>query len=318
MALVTPLFLPTKTYPFQRLRDMLLELGLQEGVYGATDFKASQRAAGADRSVDVAPGALLLVGDDTSRQGAYKHYNDGDVNVPATPNTSGTDRVDQLVLQNYDSSILGSSDTPLLMILAGTPTAGCQVSTPGGAGYRAGAAALPNSAVRLAEWVAPNAYTQITTAMIVDRRPAARGAYSRIRSISGGVSTQSTSFVEVGGGLSPPPVRQRVECGGLPVNLRIRGRLQTWSNTTVYLQPWADGATIESVTDWQIVPQIASVDWPVDLEYEYAPSVGSHLFSWAWRSTGGTGANFVSFQSAVGTPLDGVVEELVSANFNAN
>jgi NaMN:DMB phosphoribosyltransferase len=46
MTLITPEFLPTKTYPFSQLRQAINDIGggLQEGVVGGTDLGVAQRA----------------------------------------------------------------------------------------------------------------------------------------------------------------------------------------------------------------------------------------------------------------------------------
>ena len=56
-------------------------VGGEQGVTSSSSFAVTQRGAGANLSVDVAPGLAFVVGDDVSNQGTYNCWNDGTVNV---------------------------------------------------------------------------------------------------------------------------------------------------------------------------------------------------------------------------------------------
>jgi hypothetical protein len=170
MALLTPEYLQTQTYSAQRDRAMLGDTGLQEGVIGATDLKVSQRAAGANMSVDIAAGTGWVKGDTVTRQGLYHTYNDAVVNAAVTASHGSLPRIDQVGLRINDSTHGAGSDTPALEVLAGTATSGATLDN------RNGAATLPASWLRLADVLVPAGSSSVTNANIRDRRPWARGA----------------------------------------------------------------------------------------------------------------------------------------------
>ena len=173
MALLETMLLEGNDYTFQQLRHMFEAARgmLQEGVVGPTDYKVSQRAAGANLSVDVAAGDAWVNLDTGTRQGYYLQTNDGTVNVAIAAAHATLPRVDQVILQINDSNVpAGSGNLPELKVLTGTPTAGATLDN------RLGAAALGNDRIRLADVHVPATDTTIADAQIRDRRPWARGA----------------------------------------------------------------------------------------------------------------------------------------------
>ena len=106
------------------------ELGLPfrdivgEGVVEDGDLLVSQRAAGANMSVDVAAGAAWVQGDtDADRQPTYRVYNDATVNLAVTAADPALDRLDLVIAEVLDSAFTGSSKTWRLRIVDGTPAA---------------------------------------------------------------------------------------------------------------------------------------------------------------------------------------------------
>ena len=170
------------------------ESWLQEGVVGATDYKVTP--GGASLQWSVAAGAAWVRGDDTTRQGLYSQVNDAAVTGLVASGHATLPRIDQVVLRVFDSSVTGVSDTPTLATLAGTATAGATLDN------RNGAAALPNSAIRLADILVPALQSGvISAANIRDRRPWARGYnYSAQGSGGGNYTTTSTSLVTLASG----------------------------------------------------------------------------------------------------------------------
>lgn len=159
--------LPTKTYPFQVLRYLLQQTGIRQGVVGSGDFVASQKAAGANMSVDIAAGGAWIKGTDVSRQGVYHEVNDAVVNVTGFAAADPTNpRIDQVYLRANDTSIpTGSGDVGSFVIVTGTPTVGATLDN------RTGVGAAPPSAMPICDALVPAAATTITTANIRDRRP---------------------------------------------------------------------------------------------------------------------------------------------------
>lgn len=286
MALMTTNILPTQTYPFgpgsgkTGIRHLLAAVyGSQEGVGpshllspAGGDYKVSQRATGATMAVDVAAGEALVLGDDTARQGVYHQANDAVVTVNAPANASGQPRLDQLVLTVADSSIAGGSDTPTLQVLQGTAQAGVTIDN------RLGAAALPNNSVRLAEWVTPNAATQITTAMIRDRRPWARGFFRRFQTngLAAATNTSAATYVAV------PGQTFRYESSGAPIRAMFKGSCgHDNSGARLRIAFFEDGAYPEA-QQWQglVAPSPAASRGSVATYLQsWAPAAGSHLLT---------------------------------------
>ena len=144
------------------------ELGLPfrdivgEGVVETGDLLVSQRAAGANMSVDVAAGAAWVQGDtDADRQPTYRVYNDATVNLAVTAADPALDRLDLVIAEVLDSAFTGSSKTWRLRIVEGTPAA-----TPA-------EPALPDTSVKLAVLDIAAAQPNVGSSSITDTRPRA-------------------------------------------------------------------------------------------------------------------------------------------------
>lgn len=161
MALITPEYLQTQKYSAKRDRLAVSFPVLQEGIVDPGHFAVSQRAAGANMSVDVAAGRAWVKADDPGNKGFYHIENDATVNVALTAANATNPRIDTIVVQVNDSIDGGdASDTPQLLALAGTPTSGATLAN------LTGAASVPTGALVLAYvLVAANA-TSIVTANI--------------------------------------------------------------------------------------------------------------------------------------------------------
>lgn len=307
MTLITPEFLPTKTYPFSQLRQAINDIGggLQEGVVGGTDLGVAQRAGGANMSVDVAAGNAWVKGDDTTRQGLYHVINDAIVNVGVSGADVTNPRIDQIVLQIADSSVLGTSDTPLLKVITGTPTASAQSSNPGGANYRAGAAALPNTALRLADITVPAGATSIINSNVTSRRPWARGMYLSSVGSGGDITISQTSFTGTGIGI---PSGVSCECSGNPIRFAIQGVYSSGGTETFSVAPFVDGAVVTGLQrDYLVVPSFYN---PLAIQWMLYPSAGAHIFAFQVKVSGGS----VILAANGTTGVQSWLEELVRPN----
>src|SRR3954451_814013 len=160
MALWTPEFLQTQKYSAARARLMMAQAGIiQEGIFDLGDFAVTQRGAGANMSVDIAAGSAWIKGDDTARQGHYHVVNDATVNVAIPAAHATLPRLDQVVLRIYDSTVIGGGkDGVFIEVVSGTATVGATLAN------RTGAAALPSSAIKLADVIVAAADASITNA----------------------------------------------------------------------------------------------------------------------------------------------------------
>lgn len=153
------------------------ELGLPyrdimgEGVVGEDDLAVSEKASGANMSVDVAAGAAWVAGDDDAdAQPTYRLRNDATVNVTIEAADATNPRIDLVVARVYDSAFAGVSDTGTIEVVKGTAA-----GTPS-------APSLPNNAIELAQVAVAASATTIEDADITD---------SRVRATVGGGSAQS-------------------------------------------------------------------------------------------------------------------------------
>lgn len=130
-----------------------------EGIVGASDLLVSQRAAGANMSVDVAAGAAWVKGDDDANaQPTYRVRNDATVNLAVTTADATNPRKDLVIAEVLDSTFSGASKTWRLRVVAGTPAA--SPATP----------STPSNALLLAVLTVAAADTSIATADIADSR----------------------------------------------------------------------------------------------------------------------------------------------------
>lgn len=170
MALIDPcLYLQADAHPARSFRQLITEM-LGEGVLASTAMAVSQRAAGANFSVDVAAGRAVVQGDSATQQGHYLCVNDATVNDASTVVTSapsaGNERYDLVILEVKDNAEdAGGLNLPRFRVVAGTPAAVGTATAP----------AVPNTALLLAT-IGPilNTTTTITNSLIVDGRVRSR------------------------------------------------------------------------------------------------------------------------------------------------
>lgn len=181
MALLVPDFLQTRSYSAERLRNAMFGPAIDgEGIIAPGSFKAKQRAAGANMSVDVAAGRALVRGDTSLAQGLYHVVNDATVNVAVAASHATNPRIDRVVLRVFDSLTGDPTDDPAIQVISGTATSGATLLNLNGA------AAIPNSALLLADVLVPGGSTSVITANIRDRRgQATDGLYSTPTGLDG-------------------------------------------------------------------------------------------------------------------------------------
>lgn len=184
------------------------ELGLpyrdliREGVVATTDLAVSQRAAGANMSVDVAAGAAWIQGDDNvAAQPTYRVRSDSVVNLAIAAADATNPRIDRVIAEVLDATFSGTQRLWRLRVITGTPTAGATLAN------LTGAAAIPNNALLLANALIPATATTVTNANIDTagnkRNPVAlkmRQWFSRAQ------LTASTSVVANAGGYTQLPL----------------------------------------------------------------------------------------------------------------
>lgn len=308
MTLLTPDFLDTKTYPWAPssgkagVRQVFADLLQQEGVFGAGDYKVS---AGAGMTVAVAAGAAWVLGDDTARQGLYHEFNDASVSGVAVPAANGTNpRIDQVVLRIYDSTVIGGAqDQATIEVIQGTATSGATLDN------RSGAAALPNSALRLADVLVPAGSSSVSAGNIRDRRPWARGAYRRIAITAGDYTRPASSGMAL---IDSTNLQPRIECSGVPLRVRLYARPSFGAGSAqgMDFELWVDGARSAASPTRRHVMSITGEASP-DLSWDIVPAAGSHLIGVAAASPQ---AQALTIAANATNPLVLEIEEIVRQN----
>lgn len=295
----------------------LTTASLQEGVYGtpttvtaggvsgvaAADFMVTQRAAGANLSVDInmpGGGMAFVQGDTIAGQGLYAvPVHSANINEALASADFTNPRIDQIILEVQDN-VLDATGGNLARtrVLTGSPNGSATLNS------RAGAATLPGNALLLADvLVAANA-TSVANSAIRDRRKWARGGLSALASTSGNQSTTSTSFVTIGSPLF-------MECSGSPLRIALSA---VASNTGA-----ADGVQTGLFVDGSAVGgalgeggrAVASAPFGVGYEYVLTPAPGFHSFQATMQATiGGT----ATVLENAAEPLVFAVQEIVRQN----
>lgn len=248
---------------------------LQEGVFDPGDLKVTPGATGV--TVDVAEGKGMVEGDSIPEQRLYHIWNDaskgsdtfeGGGLAAADPSNP---RLDQIVARVWDHEADASGQRKWrLEVVGGTATSGATLDN------RSGAAALPASAVRLADVLVPAGATSLVAADIRDRRPWARGAYFHYTPTGTGftVSVTWTSHA-----LLHADVERRIECSGKPLRVRFQATCgqDATGDRQLLLQPRIDGASPEFRT-MQYRGDAENVG-ALNCEWVLFPTAGSHLIA---------------------------------------
>jgi hypothetical protein len=172
VALETPIWLQGGTYS-ARLDRGLLDIVFAEGVVnpGGGALQVSERALGANDTVDVAAGAAIITGDDEQFQGKYYVRMTAGTNIPFDPSPVSNQRIDLLCLRVNDPTAGGpAGDDAEFIVVAGSVAA---VAVP---------PATPTTAIPLAEVLRLSTDTTIVDARITDARPVSSTNVYTVRS----------------------------------------------------------------------------------------------------------------------------------------
>lgn len=160
MATENPLWEQNLAYA-ARLDRTLIDNVFTEGVVDLASggLAVSERAAGANMSVDIAAGVAVVEGDDQADQGKYLCRSTGVENRAIATADPNDPRIDLVIARVRDSNVTGTDDDWILEVLTGTPDP--SPSAP----------AVPNTAIALAEVSVAASASSITDSDITDRRP---------------------------------------------------------------------------------------------------------------------------------------------------
>lgn len=273
--------------------------GLQEGVLGAGDLKVTPGASGVN--VDVAGGKGFVQGDTIADQRLYHIWNDatknsaafeaGDITAPDATNP----RLDQIIARLWDHEADASGQRKWrLEVLAGTATSGATLDN------RNGAAALPDSAMRLADVLVPSGATGLVAADIRDRRPWARGAHFHYVATNNITYTISnTSAAQIDSGL----LNRRIECSGKPLRVRFQATAQqdATGDRQLLFNPRIDGVVPVEHRTMQFRGSANKVA-ALNNEWVFLPAAGSHLIA-IYASVNAGSVSVFSGQFSLGLEL---------------
>jgi hypothetical protein len=184
-----PLWLQNSSYPAS-LDRLLVESTLEPGVQGLTELAVSQRAAGANMSVDVAVGRAVVPMTDAPNMGSalVRSTAVNNLTVAGAP-AAGTSRIDLVIARVYDASVIGGSINGWqLEIVTGTAA-----SSPA-------APATPASAIVLARLAVAAGQATVATANITDQRviPGVWRPYAAVLTGGGGNPVLGTGGLVTG------------------------------------------------------------------------------------------------------------------------
>lgn len=132
--------------------------GVVDATTGAGDLRVTERAAGANMSVDVSSGRGWVLGDSAAFQGYYVVANDATVNLAVAASDATNPRKDIVIANARDGFYGGTDNDWKLQVVTGSPAA--SPTEP----------ALPDTALKLAVVDVAAGATSITNANITDTR----------------------------------------------------------------------------------------------------------------------------------------------------
>jgi hypothetical protein len=282
--------------------------GLQEGAYAAQSFEVTQRGAGANMSVDIAAStheqgiAAYVQGDSISGQGLYMvHPHSAVINEAIGTAHATLPRVDRVILEVLDNQHdSGGASLARTRVVAGTATAGATLDNLNGA------AAVPNSALLLADVLIAATDTSIGNAEIRDRRKWARGAYSRItRNTGGPLSTASSTQAE----MDATNIKPRVECTGVSIRVTLECdvQLSVGSDKAIGFDLFVDGVA-QSLQRRAVLPT-ATLSGRGFVAWDLTPAAGSHRIAPGFASV--DGVTTMQVLTSATEPLVFTVEEVL-------
>lgn len=263
---------------------------LQEGVVLVPDLKVTP---GAGLQLAVAAG-LAYVTDDSAvvATGARVPVIIGSPQAPTIgANSSGNPRIDQIILTTTGWG------AGTVSVLQGTATGGATLDN------RTGAAALPNSAIRLADILMPTGFAGpfVQNTHIRDRRQWARGAFANLTDVSGDLALGAVAAV---GNI------YRIETGGGSVRVRVFGSFDVaTADNFLLVGLLLDGAQVPP-NDRRFRGSTGINNFNFAADWIVAPAAGSHTF----QIRAGESAADVVLNRTTNFPLNYQIEELLQGN----
>lgn len=261
-----------------------------------TDLKVTQRGAGANMSVDVADGACLVTGTESTFQGLYHGDNQGVQNVPITAADVTNARRDMIVARIKDTEYgVAVTDTYSLEAIPGTP-----------AGSPADPTIPANCIVLARVAVAANA-TSITNANITDLR----NSYAAV-----------TGSAQIGNQVQAVGVGGIVPCTSTfrPTVALYEGQMIYETDTdSVRVYNGSAWIGVASLRDQHFTGGLSNVTGPGPTNVISQPNIGTAPFPLTMYllGTGDAGGNGATNQLTLGFQDEGSVPLTSGGVFNA-
>ena len=307
MALLVPEFLQTQSYTGRRMRLVYAHSGyLQPGVFGANDLKVSVNA---NMVLNVAAGHAIVAANHPGNAGLYRVENDATLTSTISTAHATLPRIDQLAVRVNDvGDGASANDTPAIVVLAGTATAGATLNN------RTGAATLPAGHLRIADVLVGAGVTSISAASIRDRRPWARGAFWTANKTSAAI-TVATAPAGTYVPYETATFQQRLELTGNIVEVSFGAQMiHSVSGNVLYLTITysLDGTTWTSLDGLSygvfIAPNTSA--WEHEFSYSWDPPFTAPT-SVLMRLEAGSNPGTVQINGAPSPPITMRIEELM-------
>lgn len=278
-------------------------VALQSGVFSDFDLKVTQRAAGANMTVDISAGRAIA-------KNTYLMAGISNTNVAVSAAHGTLPRIDRVLM----------TDTGSVHVLAGTPTASATLDNMLGAETNFSAA----TDLLLADLLIPAASTSVINSRIRDRRSWAKGANVIItrnaNAAAGSDYTRNASTLALVDGTNLAP---RIECSGAPIEVKLVCSLVGSASGSVLLAPQVDNLGVSGMgnvgddmaVSIKAMQHVLAVATPaaelLTFVWEFTPSPGSHIIAPAWATSGAITA---TMRASTNRPMQWTVREIVRQN----
>jgi len=262
-------------------RRIFAGLFLSQGVLGSADLDVSQRAAGANMSVDVAVGKALI-SDAQTVIGLYPFINDAIVNLAIAANAAGSTRIDLIVARVKDTEYGDASNVKTVEVVQGTAGAGVP--------------ATPTRCLALASVSIASGAASILTANITELRVWAGPGLGARGQLAQGSTTSTGSIV----GTTTDVTGSTTGALTTTAGRRYRYQFSVPVSSTVAADPiiltvYKDGAAYGQAVGFTV--PAANVTYPVSFFVEDSPTAASHTYKLTAVRFGGSGTVSVGIGS---------------------
>lgn len=257
-----------------------------EGVRNTGDLAVTQRAAGANMSVDVAPGSAYIADDHAGGGGFYSATLGSVTNVTVGTADPTNPRIDRVILRVRDQALGDAANDTTPVVVAGTPTAAATLNN------QNGIAALPGSSLLLANILVPAGSSSVTNANI-DTTGASNNTF-RVRGLVNEANYTESTLNQTS--VSTTAAAAAIVATALPltldgnttVNVEYYSPLitHTVASTTVLIDIWDGSTDLGVIAELTVGP---TAGFYVKAAARLTPSAATHTYTARmWSTAAGT------------------------------